>query len=775
MKIAIKRAQSPNLFEGLPNVSNLREAKIAIKRAQSPNLFMALPGLSDLREAKKMRPIFLAIIGTLMIVYSCSTSKKDFNYTKGGDIWFRSPDIELRFDQSMHVAVYYNNEDVPLNVVENDVTTKPSHFIVVDGKELTDFAVDYGQIDVEPVDTEFGKGRKLTLKGTAGLDGTQKVEKTLSVELYENFPDAAIISASYKNIGTSGVKIDQSVSNYFQLDASQVNPQNKPYDFWSFQGAAVAWGLDYVIKIDESFSQKNWMGVHPDTKTGGGVPFVDLWNEKAGLAIAHIDTKPQLVSFPIKVEDDGKVSMSIQNDLSMTLSPGQSFETLKGAVIAHSLDYFDPLQTYSNLMADQGVEQPAPSDAAHEAIWCGWGYLTDFTVDDIYGTLPKLKELGIKWVVIDDRWWDKYGDWNLRDYTFPGGEKQVKQFVDSLHSQGFKVKIWWAPTPVQPEVIPTWGGSVDPGMAQVAKDHPDWLIMDEEGNYPRDCRDMYQFCPSVPEVQEYMKELTTRFIGEWGFDGHKLDAYYVVPPCHNPAHNHEDPAESYQDLPKMLQAIYETSKSIKPESVTEICNCGTTQDFYQSVHTDQPVVSDPTSVQQSRRRVKSMKALWGSDAPVYTDHVEHIRLEVDMNDKSDTAKVGQDFATSMGPGGVIGTKFTWPKGPENMQLTGEREKHWQKWVKLYHDKMLSKGNYLNLYDVIYDKPESHVIQKNENYYYAFYADEWQGPIELRGLEDKTYKVYDYVNEKDMGTVSGPVGKIDTEFRNHLLIEVTPTE
>ena len=169
-----------------------------------------------------------------------------------------------------------------------------------------------------------------------------------------------------------------------------------------------------------------------------------------------------------------------------------------------------------------------------------------------------------------------------------------------------------------------------------------------------------------------------------------------------------------------------------------------------------------------------MKALWGSDAPVYTDHVEHIRLEADMNDKSDTAKVGQDFATSMGPGGVIGTKFTWPTGPENMQLTGEREKHWRKWVKLYNEKMLSKGTYLNLYDIIYDKPESHVIQKDDNFYYAFYAGKWQGSIELRGLKEKTYRVYDYVNERDLGTVSGPLGII-TDFENHLLIECMPVE
>jgi alpha-galactosidase len=717
--------------------------------------------------------LLLTALIVLGATFSCSPPEKDFSYTPGGDIWFRGPEIELKIDSVMHIGIFLKDGKLPLNVAGGADGTKPSHYIVANGQEVAGFAVEYDRVLVKAVKTSFGKGRKLTFTGIADLENAARMEKKLTIELYENYPYAALTSAVYKNIGASEITIDKVVSNYFRLDASSMDPENKPCDFWSYQGASVAWGLDYVLPIKDGFRQKNWMGVQPETKTGGGVPLVDIWNETAGLAVAHVEIKPQLVSFPVEVAPDKRVDLSVQREVSQTLAPGESYQTLKGAVIAHTLDYFDPLRTFSGLMADQGLKQQQPSEEAYEAIWCGWGYLTDFTLDDIYKTLPKLKELGIKWVVIDDRWWDKYGDWNPRDYTFPGGEEQVKQFVDSLHSQGFKVKIWWAPTPVQPEVIPSWGGSVDPGMAQVAKDHPEWLIMDEEGNYPRDCRDMYQFCPGVPEVREYMKELTTRFIGEWGFDGHKLDAYYVVPPCHNPAHNHQHPEESYEDLHELLKIIYETSKEIKPSSVTEICNCGTTQDFYQSVYIDQPVVSDPTSVEQSRRRVKAMKALWGPDAPVYADHVEHIRPEADMHDKSDTAKVGQDFATSMGPGGVIGTKFTWPNGPKNMQLTGEREKHWQKWVKLYHEKMLSKGNYLNLYDIIYDKPESHVIQKNGSYYYAFYADEWQGPIELRGLENKEYKVYDYVNEVDMGTVTGPVGKISPTFKEHLLIECIP--
>ncbi|NOY37292.1 MAG: hypothetical protein GXO83_06920 [Chlorobi bacterium] len=719
---------------------------------------------------------FLVIF--VMIGSSCTKPGIDFSFKPGSYIWFRNSGIELRFDSNMYCKVYYNYKGVrnTLNDVNSGgVLSKPTHFIVVNGKEVKCFKVNYDHLKPEPVSTEFGTGKKLVLKGIAdGPDGI-RIEKTLSVELYDKYPDIAITYVEYKNTGVSDLIINRDYCNNFRMDASLVDPDVHSYDFWSFQGASIAWGLDYIIKIKDGFKRDNWMGVHPKTKTGGGVPLVDLWTKKMGMAIAHLETKPQLVSFPVEVEPDQKVSMAIRKDINEKLSPEESYKTLKSVVIAHSLDYFDPLSIYSKLMADLGVEKKKPSGEAYEAIWCGWGYLTDFTTDDIYKTLPKLKELGIHWVVIDDRWWDKYGDWNLRDYTFPGGEKQVKEFVDSLHHQGFKVKIWWAPTPVQPAEINSFGGSVDPGMAQVMRDHPDWLIMDKDGNYPRDCRDMVQLCPAVPEVQEYMKQLTTRFIKDWGFDGHKLDAYYVVPPCYNPEHHHKYPGESYEDLPEMIKTIYETSKSLKPYSVTEICNCGTPQDFYQSIYTDQPVTSDPTSVEQSRRRVKVIKALWGTDAPAYTDHVEHIRIDVDMNDKSDTAKVGQDFATSMGPGGVIGTKFTWPGGPENMQLTGEREKHWQKWLKLYNEKMLCKGDYLNLYDIIYDKPESHVIRKGDTLYYAFYADEWHGDIELRGLEAKKYTVFDYVNEKEMGTVKGPEAVITPEFNKHLLIECIPVK
>jgi alpha-galactosidase len=58
-------------------------------------------------------------------------------------------------------------------------------------------------------------------------------------------------------------------------------------------------------------------------------------------------------------------------------------------------------------------------------------------------------------------------------------------------------------------------------------------------------------------------------------------------------------------------------------------------------------------------------------------------------------------------------------------------------------------------------------------YYAFFAKHWTGPVELRGLENRKYNVYDYVNGTSFGTVSGEHAKLRVNFEHHLLLEVRP--
>jgi alpha-galactosidase len=142
---------------------------------------------------------------------------------------------------------------------------------------------------------------------------------------------------------------------------------------------------------------------------------------------------------------------------------------------------------------------------------------------------------------------------------------------------------------------------------------------------------------------------------------------------------------------------------------------------------------------------------------------------------------GWDFASTIGPGGVVGTKFVWPDpGPKYkpVALTPQKEEHWKKWIGLYNQKMLSKGEFLDLYTYGYDVPEGYAIAKDGKMYYAFFAEPgkpFSGEVELRGLKPGSYEVVDYTDGKSYGTVQAEQGKaprLKAEIKDHLLLEVS---
>ena len=55
---------------------------------------------------------------------------------------------------------------------------------------------------------------------------------------------------------------------------------------------------------------------------------------------------------------------------------------------------------------------------------------------------------------------------------------------------------------------------------------------------------------------------------------------------------------------------------------------------------------------------------------------------------------------------------------------------------------------------------------------AFFQIRYQAR-ELRGLEGKSYMITDYENNKELGSVRGPIGTLDVQFQKHLLLEAKP--
>jgi alpha-galactosidase len=595
----------------------------------------------------------------------------------------------------------------------------------------------------ERVKDSFGEGKRLTVEGKAGT-----LTKRVSVTVYDDFPAMAFFYVQYK--GMTELAIKSWTNNAYTMDAQ---PSGGQPAFWSYQSGSYEKRPNWVLPLHANFQQENYQGMNA-SDYGGGTPIVDIWRRDVGMAVGHVETRPKLVSLPVSMPDPAHATMAVRFRKEVSLSPGETFSTFRTFVAVHQGDYFRTLTGYRRFMMKQGFQMAAAPKDGYGAIWCAWGYGRSVQPKQVYDTLPTAKRLGFKWVTLDDGWQNNVGDWALDPKKFPHGDADMKALVDRIHQEGFKAQLWWSPLSAVPS-------------SELLRDHADYALLNRDGSRRKvSWWNSYYLCPADQRVVEYHKALVRKILVDWGFDGLKLDGQDMngVPACYNPAHHHAQPEDSVEALPDFFRAIYDAAQSVKPGALVEFCPCGTGFSFFTMPHFNMSVASDPESSFQVRSKAKTLKALMGDNVPFFGDHVE-------LSDG------GNDFASTVGVGGVVGTQFVLPslvQKRSKSDLTPEREKEFEKWLGIYRDKMLSRGQYLGqLYDIGFDVPETHVIRKDQSMYYAFFARQWKGSVELRGLEDRNYNVVDYVSGKSLGTVSGPMAHLPVAFDGSLLVEVRP--
>ena len=648
--------------------------------------------------------------------------------------------MSLEFDDDLRSRVLARGAHAsqPLTDFEASETLR-----LADGSRIDRFAF-FGQ-QRESVNNAHGSGTRHVLRGLAAAGA----EKEVSLVLHDRYPGFALTRVAYRNVGAASVGIAGWVNGAHVLkpEADGVRA------YWSFSGASHEDRRDWVQRLRPGFDQRNFMGMNA-SDYGGGTPVVDVWRRDHGLAVGHVETVPKLLSLPLTMTGAG-ARVAVECDQGIELAPGEKLSTFETFVAVHRGDYFATLDAYRRILAERGLAQTRAPAVAYAPVWCAWGYERDFTVDEVRGTLPKAKQLGLGWAGLDDGWQTAVGDWQLDAKKFPRGDADMIALVAAIKDAGMNPKLWISPLAAHPK-------------SDLLRDHADMLLLNKDGA-PREVSwwDSLYLCPAYPATVEGSRALVRKIMGEWGYAGLKIDGQHLngVAPCYNPAHNHARPEESVEKLQDFWKAIYAQAIAINPDAVIEICPCGTSQAFHNMPYMNQAVASDPLSSWQVRHKGKTIKALMGPSAAYAGDHVE----------LSDHA---HDFASTIGVGAIVSTKFTWPRDrkPKNgLLLTPQKEAQWRSWIALYNEKRLPQGRYRGeLYDIGFDKPEAHVITKDDgHFYYAFFADRWNGPVELRGLGNGRYAVGDYRTGKTIGSASAKANRLTVSFRRFLLLEATP--
>ena len=376
----------------------------------------------------------------------------------------------------------------------------------------------------------------------------------------------------------------------------------------------------------------------------------------------------------------------------------------------HRGDYFATLVRYREFWPSAACAGARCPPAAYEPVWCAWGYERDFTVEQVLGTLPKARELGLVWAVLDDGWQTAEGDWYLDPKKFPRGDADMIALVKAIKARGHEAQAV------------DRAARRDPGSDLLRDHHRHAAAGQRRRGAGRDLVEQLLSVPGLSADGGTDAGADPQDHGRVGLRGPEdrrpasQRRRALLQPGARARAARRSPVERLQDF---WQAIYREAVAINPEAVIEICPCGTSYAFHNMPYMNQAVASDPESSWQVRHKGKTIKALMGPSAAYAGDHVE-------LSDR------GDDFASTVGIGAVVSTKFTWPRDPkpENELLLTPAKESRMAAVDRALQREAAAGGQLPRRALRHRLRQARSPcrrARTAGCYYAFYADHWERP------------------------------------------------
>ncbi len=198
----------------------------------------------------------------------------------GGPIVLTTRSAEFQILPSGYIQASLLRGDQKLTL--DEPRTGGSDSLMRDGKDMQ-FALDFGQAKVQDSVGKLGRGKLVEIPARP-VDGSASIQRTLRVEVYDDFPNVLLSSAEYKNSGAEDFRIDRVVEQQHRFSGSLADKKAQPYDMWSFHGSSYDWGKDDVVKLTRTFSQPNLMGAQSKAATAAEFRWLRSGRRRSGEA-----------------------------------------------------------------------------------------------------------------------------------------------------------------------------------------------------------------------------------------------------------------------------------------------------------------------------------------------------------------------------------------------------------------------------------------------------------------------------------------------------------
>ena len=259
------------------------------------------------------------------------------------------------------------------------------------------------------------------------------------------------------------------------------------------------------------------------------------------------------------------------------------------------------------IVATAGLRPAETPAAAYDPLYSTWyAYWQDVHDKPLEREAEIAASLGMKTMILDDGWqkvesktfYSATGDWMPVKSRFP----DMKAHVDAVHKAGLKYMLWLS-------------------VPYVGDESQAWNRF--KGKFLKNAgRDTAVLDPRFPEVREYLVKTYERVIGEWGFDGVKLDFIdQFTLPSPDPAVKENYAGRDIKSLPQavdtLMKEILVRLRAIKPDVLIEFRQAymGPAIQQYGNMMRAADCPADP---QANRRRIANLRLTSGKMA-VHSD------------------------------------------------------------------------------------------------------------------------------------------------------------